>query len=118
MSRNNFTSLKPGDIVSMNVGNNNDDHEWYVIVISKNLFHASSNSFVGLTIIHETGQIPYTLQINPNNLESTTLSRTSRVRYDRIISMKQRSVLEKKGNVTSQFLSEIMAKIKTEILEI
>lgn len=114
---NNFQSLKPGDIVSVNFGNSRDsDQEFYVIIISKNIFHASNNLFVGLTIITEVNPTPYTIRINPNNLESFTLPNTSCVMYNKIITLSQRKILEKKGNVTSQFFSDIMDKIKNEVL--
>ena len=116
---NNFQTLKPGDIVSINLGNSKaTDPELYVLIISKNIFHASANFFVGLTIITETVLPPYTIRINPNNLESLALPNTSCVMYNKIITLNQRKILEKKGNVTSQFFSNIMDKIKNDILEI
>ena len=71
-----------------------------------------------MTIIDDNGEPPYTIRINPSDLESCHLPDTSRVRYDRIITVFQNMILEKKGNVTSDFFSRIMNKIKTDVLEL
>ncbi len=111
--------LKPKDVVSVNIKNSKrGDEEYLVIIISKNIFHASNKMFVGLTVINDSKELPYTIRINPSDLESCQLPDTSRVKYDRIITVFQSNILEKKGNVSSGFFSQIMEKIKNDVLEI
>jgi len=89
--------LNPKDIVSVNIRNSRrGDEEWLVIVISNNIFNASTRSFIGLTVIDDNRELPYTIRINPSDLESCHLPGTSRVRYDRIITVFQNLILEKK----------------------
>ena len=115
----NAISLNPKDVVSVNIRNTRwGDEEWLVIVISKNIFNASNQSFIGLTVIDDNRELPYTIRINPSDLESCHLPGISRVWYGRIITVFQNMILEKKGNVTSDFFSRIMNKIKTDVLEL
>lgn len=110
--------LNPRDIVSIIVDKKKgNDEQWFVIVISKNLFHASGNYFVGVTIVEETQSLPYLIQIKPRDLESCQLSNTSQVKCDRITTINQRLINEKIGKISTELYSKIMEKIK-DVLEL
>ncbi|MGC1708355.1 MAG: type II toxin-antitoxin system PemK/MazF family toxin, partial [Nitrosotalea sp.] len=90
------------------------------LVISKNLLHQNSSGCVLLAITTNPANSPFMIPMNSQILQSGSLDRIneSKIIIDKPVYTLFRDIIDIKGKITPDFYSEIVSKIKNDVLEI
>lgn len=111
--------LKPRDIVQADPGyeDQKDNKIRPLLVISTQLFHQNSKFFVCLGITTNMEKDPYLIPITHRDT-TIALEERSQVMCKRIVTVPQQKIIKKLTEVTSDFYSSVMKKVKEDVIEL
>jgi mRNA interferase MazF len=84
-----------------------------VIVLSNNVYQATTADFVGVAMTSNLKQEPYSFEITSADLAAGSLQRPSRVRADKIYTLSQGIVVARFGRVSAVVLDRIRQELAT-----
>jgi mRNA interferase MazF len=85
------------------------------IVVSNNNFQKSCEDCLVVPITSVLKDVPFSLAFEQEDLENGILIKKSRVRIDKITSIKQSLILKSVGKIKKEFLMEINEEIKNAL---
>jgi len=106
--------LEQGDVILVNVPFTNylESKRRPALILSREDYNSKSEDIIICGITSNLDREPYSLLLEPGNMDEGQLNFTSRIRADKIFSIEKKIVRRKLGKVNDHILNKIKEAVK------